>query len=316
MKKFLLSLVISGASVCAFAQPTMDFDTPAPSWTGSGTSIEPTGWISENLVDGLPGNSQSVFKDSTNAHGGQNAMKVTSIHMGYNPAPTTLPNPIGLAATGNFTTTLKIGFPNTSRPTTVSFWYEYAPAANDSAEFLIAVWNGGLHDTLATGFWKTGDPVSAYTQQNVTLNYNPAYSSIFPDSMALIFSSTKLFAPNYKFCLTCGTAGSTLWVDDITFSGWDAVNETQMSKGVTMFPNPASDFTTITVEDVNEASLVEVFDITGRSITSMPFSQSSNTVNKKSAAIATHEMSAGIYVLSVYDKNKHLLRNGKLNVVK
>src|ERR1035437_5887400 len=102
MKKILLSLIITGTSVCAFAQPTMDFDNPAPGWTGSGTSIEPIGgWISENALDGLPGNPQSVFQaTSPDNHGGTYAMKITSVLMAVNLSPTTTPNPIGLAATG------------------------------------------------------------------------------------------------------------------------------------------------------------------------------------------------------------------------
>ena len=244
-------------------------------------------------------------------------MKITSVTL---TTPISgLPNPIGLAAPGKILgTKLQFGYQYTARPATISFWYKYTPAANDSAQFLAVLWNGSTtpHDTVAFGFWHEGATVSGWTQQIVTLVYNPAFSTIMPDSIALTFSSTRLFNSNYKFCTNCGTAGSNLWVDDIGFGGWNGVSETEMSKGVSVFPNPSSDFATITVEDLNEASLVEVFDITGRSITTIPLSEAANGLNKKSAAITTHGMAAGLYSLSVYDKNKHILRNGKLNVVK
>lgn len=318
MKKILLSLFISGATVCSFAQPTMDFDTPSPGWTGSGANIEPIGgWISANALTGF-GDPQSVFQATApDIHQGTYAMKITSVTLALNPAPTTLPSPIGLAATGGLVgTALKFGSPFSVRPTSISFWYKYTPVTNDTAAFFMVLWNSTNHDTVGTGFWKTGATVGSYTQQTVTLVYNPTYSSVTPDSMALMFSSTRLFNSNYKFCLNCGQAGSILWVDDINIPGWSGVNETEMSKGVSVFPNPAHDFTTITVENVNEASLVEVFDIAGRLITTIPFSEFSNALNKKSAIIPTQGMSAGFYSLSIYDKNKHILRSAQLNVIK
>jgi len=309
MKKLILSLVITSASACVFAQPTMDFE----SWTGT----EPTGWISENELM-LAGNPQSAFQETTpaNVHGGTKALKLVSITM---TSPVTgLPNPIGLAAPGQLMGFApKFGYAYTGRPSSMSFWCKYTPAAGDTAECAVTIWTAN-HDTLAAGVWKTGAAINSYAQQNVTLVYNPnpAYATEFPDSMGLTFSSTRLFNPNYSLCMTCGTAGSTLWVDDITFAGWNSVNETEMSKGISLFPNPASAFTTITVEDVNDASLVEVFDITGRSIAIMPLTQSANGMNKRSALISTQGMSVGLYSLSIYDKNKHILRSGKMNVVK
>jgi hypothetical protein len=316
MKKILLSIIISVASVCAFAQPTMDFDTPSPGWTGSGANIEPIGgWISANALTGF-GDPQSVFQATApNVHGGTYAMQITSVALALNPAPTSLPSPIGLAATGGLVgTTLKFGFPFSVRPTSISFWYKYTPVTNDTAACFMVLWNG--IDTVGTGFWKTGATVGSYTQQTVTLNYNPAYASVTPDSAALIFSSTRLFNSNYKFCLNCGQAGSILWVDDINIPGWSGMNEIEMSKGVSVFPNPAHDLATITLDNVSEAATVEVFDITGRLISTIPFSEAANVVDKKSAIIPTRGMSAGFYSLSVYDKSKHLLRSGKLNVVK
>ena len=313
MKKIIFSLAFASASAFAFAQTTMDFET----WTGTGTGIEPKGWISANELTLIPGNLQSAFQETTpaNVHSGSNALKLVSIN---NPSAIAgLPNPIGLAAPGtNVSFSPKFGFPYTGRPSSMSFYYKYTPAAGDTAECGILLWNSTTHDTIAAGIWKQEAAISVYTQETLPLIYNPLYSAEQPDSMALTFSSTRLFTSNYKLCLTCGTAGSTLWVDDISFVGWNSVNETEMSKGVSVFPNPATAFTTITVEDVNEASAVEVFDITGRSISTTALTQSSNAMNKRSAIIATQGMSAGLYSLSVYDKNKHILRSGKLNVVK
>ncbi|MFI5163761.1 MAG: T9SS type A sorting domain-containing protein [Bacteroidia bacterium] len=314
MKKILLSLIISGTSVCAFAQPTFDFET----WTGSAASIEPNGWISANVLTGF-GDPKSVFKDSLTPHSGKYDMKITSVTLSINPAPTSLPSPIGLAATGAVVgTTLKFGVPFTARPNSVSFWEKDSLVSGDNAEFFMCLtaWNLTTHkrDTLGFGTWQTGTTVNSYTMQTVTLTYTTSVE--FPDSMAMIFSSTKLFNANYSLCLNCGTPGSKLWVDDISFAGWNGVNELEMSKGVSVFPNPTSGLATIMLEDVNDAYMVEVFDIAGRLIKTIPFSESANAVNKRSAVIPTQGMPAGLYSLSVYDKSEHLLRNGKLSVVK
>lgn len=322
MKKILLSLIISGTSICSFAQPTMNFET----WTGSSVSIEPFGWISENATTSLfPANPQSVFQAVTpNIHSGTYAMQITSVTMSTNPAPTQLPNPIGFAGTGSVAiipaVKLVFGFPYTARPMSVSFWEKYTPAAGDTAGFLICLtkWNTTVtpqkRDTIGLGIWKTGAATSAFTSQSVTVTYTTTVE--IPDSMTLIFSATKLFNASHALCLNCGIAGSNLWIDDINFSGWNGVNEFEMSKGVSVFPNPAHDFATITVDNVSEATTAEVFDITGRLITTIPFSDAVNAVDKKSAIIPTQGMPSGFYSLLVYDKSKRLLRNGKLNVIK
>ncbi len=316
MKKFLLSIAISSASVIAFAQPTWDFET----WSGSGAGIEPKGWVSENAVVLPPiyNNPQSVFKDSVNVHGGKYAMKITSVTMASNPAPTSLPDTIGLAAIGVVNLSppsIKFGFGYTGRPNMISFWYEYAPVSGDTASCLVSLWNGSTHDTIAVGFWTTGAAQSTYANQNVTLNYNPAFASEFPDSMAVMFSSTKLFNPNYSLCFHCGKPGSNLWVDDVSFSGWNGINEHPSSKDMIVYPNPATDFVNI-IADVNEAYSVNIFDVTGRKISSSLFTQSVNGMTRKETFINTSKFSAGIYSYSVLDKSGIAIREGKFNVVK
>ncbi|MBI3501808.1 MAG: T9SS type A sorting domain-containing protein [Bacteroidetes bacterium] len=316
MKNILLSFLFSGAIYASAQTVTWDFDTPA--WTGSGTGIEPSGWISENEIT-LLGNPQSVFQaTSPDVHGGTYAMKLLSVTMTNNPG-NSLPNPIGLAAPGKLVSFVpKFGMQYTARPASVSFWYKYAPAAGDTAQFLIALWNSTTHDTIASGFWPTGTTVTNYVNQTVTLIYNPAFSTEFPDSMGLTFSSTKLFnkvGNTYVMCMNCGMAGSTLWVDDISFNGWNGINEHTASNDITLFPNPATDIVTI-IADVNEAYSVNAYDMTGRKISSAIFTQSMNAMNRKETHISTSKFPSGIYSYTVLDKNGNALCEGKFNVIK
>ncbi|TAL63358.1 MAG: T9SS type A sorting domain-containing protein [Bacteroidetes bacterium] len=309
MKKLLLSAIISSASFCVFAQtPTWDFE----SWTGT----EPAGWISENELM-IIGNPQSVFEETApaNVHGGAKAMRLLSVTM---TSPVVgLPNPIGLAAPGKLVSFApKFGMQYTSRPALVNFWYKYTPAAGDTAEFLIFLWNSTTGDTLGSAYWNTGTAVSAYTAQGVPIIYDPAFSAELPDSMALTFSSSRLFNANYTFCTNCGKAGSTLWVDDISFSGWNGINENLSAEGVTLFPNPAKEFVNIAVDALDEAYSVTAYDVTGRSVSTTPLSLTTHGMNRKSGMINTSTLPSGLYSYSVVDKSGAPLRTGKFNVVR
>ncbi len=313
MKKPLLTFLISGAMTIGFAQsPTFDFEN----WTGTGANIEPTGWLSENAVvlPPLYNNPQSVFQATgADVHSGTYAMKILSVLMTSPVAG--LPNPIGLAAPGQLAGFApKFGYPNSLRPNTMTFWCKYTPAAGDTAECGITMWKGT--DTIATGIWKLSSAIGTYTQQTVTLVYNPAFSTEQPDSMGLTFSSTRLLNPNYTLCSNCGTAGSILWIDDIAFNGWNGINENPGAEGVTLFPNPAKDQATIYVDALNEAFSVITFDALGRVVSSTPLASSTNGMNRKNGVINTSGMSAGLYSYSVNDKNGKPLRSGKFSVVK
>jgi hypothetical protein len=322
MKNFLLATLISSASLCTFSQPTLDFE----SWTGTGSNIEATGWVSENkaVIPPLLNNPQSVFQATAVAdvHGGTKALEIRSVKMISNPAQGKLPDPIGLAATGELIlvpASLKFGFANSGRPASVSFWYKYAPAAGgDVAGFFIALtkWNTTTNkrDTIANGLWSTTTAISAYASQSVTLTY---YSTTtVPDSMALIFSSTNLFNPNYTLCMNCGKSGSTLWVDDISFAGWNGIKEQPSSEGVILFPNPAREHVNISVDALNDAFSVCTFDVAGRLVSTTTLTLSNSASNKKLGVINTSGFSTGLYSYSVLDKNGVALRAGKFSVVK
>jgi Secretion system C-terminal sorting domain len=320
MKKILLATIISGSSFCAFAQPTMDFE----SWSGTGANIAPLGWVSENaaIYPPLLNNPQSVYQaTAADAHGGTYALEIRSVKMQTNPATTMLPDPIGIAATGTVsivpTASLKFGFPNSSRPGTIDFWYKYSPAGGDMGGCFIVLtaWNtgSGKRDTIANGLWTTTAAAAAYVNQSVPLTY---YSNTTPDSMAIIFSSTNLFNPNYTLCLKCGKAGSILWVDDIKFTASNGIAEHLSSQGVSVYPNPASDHITIAVEALGEAFSVSTFDATGRLVGTVPLALSGNAMNRRTAMINTADLSSGLYSYSVLDKNGVALRAGKFSVAR
>lgn len=311
MKKLLLSLCVSVASVCAFAQPSWNFE----SWNGTGPNEQPNGWISGNVLVNplLPGNTQSVFKATApDVHGGTYAMKIVTVDVVSNPDPTMIPDPIGFAATGVIVgTSLKTGFPYTARPATAEFWYKYTPSGTDTASFYmyLSKWNVATSskDTIAWGYWESAALQTSYLQKVVTLTY--LSTTLFPDSAGVLVSAT---GPG---CLTCGNVGSTIWVDDISFSGWNGINEHPSSNDVIIFPNPANDYVNV-IADVNDASSVIAYDATGRMVSSAVLNQAMNGTNRRSGVINISNLSIGLYSYSVVDKSGTVLKSGKFNVVK
>ncbi len=314
MKKILLSLFVSATSVCGFAQtPTWDFE----SWTTMNNTVlpvpeEPTSWVTGNQLVSFatPGNDTSVFKVTGNS--GLFAMKITTVDVVNNPAVGIIPDPAGIAFTGKIQVSpFKIfrGFAYTNRPATCSFWYKYTPQPSDSASCFITLskWNGASRDILASGFWQSAVSQGSYIQQTITLTPNASFLAVGPDTMEIGFSATRIATP---------TAGSILWVDDITFAGSTGINEHSSSNDVIVYPNPANNYVTIIV-DVTEASSVIAYDVTGKAVSSVsPLNQIMNGINRKEGVINTSSLSVGLYSYAILDKNGVSLRNGKFSVVR
>jgi hypothetical protein len=256
----------------------------------------------------------------TEAHGGSYAMKIKTVNVSNNPLPPgSIPNPAGIAFTGKvnisgFTATVKQGYAYTSRPANADFWYKYSPVGSDSAVCLVILskWNTSINakDTLATGFFMIKSAASSYTHATFSLIYNLAFpGNIQPDTMFVYFSATCWAT------LSCGTTGSTLWVDDFAFSGWNGIMEFPASSGVTVHPNPAIDYTTISVEEKN-AEKVFVFDVTGRRITTIPLYTTMAGFNRKTAILNTTYFPAGMYSYIITDSEGASLKKGKLSIVR
>lgn len=316
MKKFLLYLSFSLSFTISYSQPTFDFE----SWTtmNNGTIAvpeEPSGWVTENQLVSIlsPGNDSSIFKVSgTEAHGGLYAMKIKTVKVNNDPTSGQIPNPAGVAYTGKVQISpvkLINGFPYTGRPASCDFWYKYSPITGDSASgsVIFTKWNGTKTDTIGWGGVVIKNAVTGYIQANFSVTYSDL--TTFPDTMIVAFSATCW--ANY----TCGKIGSTLWVDDVTFSGWNGINEHASSNDIILFPNPANDFANI-IADVNDASAVIVYDVTARIVSSSMLSQSKAGMNRKEGTINTSGLSRGLYCYSVIDKSGIILRAGKFNVVR
>jgi len=113
----------------------------------------------------------------------------------------------------------------------------------------------------------------------------------------VIASATDDFSPR---------PGSTLWVDDFSFSGWVGVNEFATDNSVSVYPNPSSTTTNFEVSDNNAFEIV-VYDMTGREI------KRENIISNK-VSIDSYTMAPGVYTYSILTKENEVLSRGKFNV--
>lgn len=315
MKQLAFFLLVCLISLMGFSQPTFDFE----GWNGTGVNENPNGWVTGNLLVNilLQGNQQSVFKvNGADAHSGTYAMKIVTVPVVTNPLPSILPNPIGIAATGKSSgLDFKMGFPFTGMPETMEFYYKYAPiSAGDtaSAYILFTKWNVNKKDTIGGGLLNLSSAVNSYTAASVTMHY---ISTTTPDSAIILFSATT------NRCLTCGKAGSTLYIDDVAFKGnVTGIKDNELAKyHIKLYPNPAKDFISVKVSDPN-AYKVNIYDLSGKQLDSYLLNGANTTVtsktDEKAQVITTLRYNSGLYFYSIVDSNNFSLYRGKFTIVK
>jgi hypothetical protein len=305
MKKLLLTIATAASFVGASAQGNIP-NSGLESWTNAGTYEDPASWTTFNVLSGaiFGSNPVSVFKETANPHSGSFAARITSVGLTSNPAPGEVPDTVGVIFTGGFnfvSQNVDFGYAFTSRPQNFDWWSRYTPAAVGDSGFVIAVlthWNGTSTDTVA---W-AGEIINteaSWTQHTSTFYYNPAVASnTFPDTCIILCSATDDVFLH---------AGSTLWVDDLSFSGWVGLDETPAQREeVAVFPNPATDNVTFTVNNDN-ASRVQIYDMTGRMISDEMFTG-------RRVQLSTEELASGMYTYTIVDANNETMNRGKFSV--
>ena len=305
MKKLLLTVASAAMFVAVSAQgniPNSGFET----WTNAGTYEDPASWTTFNVLSNalFGSNPVSVFKETTNPHSGSFAARMTSVGLTSNPAPGDVPDTVGVIFTGAFNFVqgnVDFGYAFTSRPQNFDWWSKYTPTAGGDSGFVICVlthWNGSTTDTVA---WagSTINTEANWTQHSTTFYYNPAVSaSTFPDTCIILCSATDDVYLR---------AGSTLWVDDMSFSGWVGLDETPAQREeVAVFPNPATENVTFTVNNDN-ASRVQIYDMTGRMISDEMFTG-------RRVQLSTDELASGMYTYTIVDANNQTMNRGKFTV--
>ena len=311
MKKIVLSfLAVVGLMSGSVAQVAPDYGFEA--WTNLpfSTVQDPNGWASLNALV-LLGSPQSVFKETTAPYAGTTSCQITTVKV----SGAAIPNPFrpgqnfdtaGIVGVGKISTmptpNIKFGFTlvPSSRPATLSFACKYTPTAGDSAfvSAYLTRWNGTSRDTIARGEYATGTASSVYAVNSLTMIYDPAFSTVWADTM-LVFASSSIYRH------AGAKVGSTFYVDDLAWSGYNSVNEIENSGTVSVYPNPAAN--AVSFKSSASAEKVVIMDLAGRKIGEYNMISDAITVE-------TTGLSSGVYLYNVINDKSEVINRGKFEV--
>jgi hypothetical protein len=279
MKKiFTLSLSFIFA-IFSFAQTQLT-NSGFESWTNG----IPDGWSTTKSIDS---NTNLETEDTLNAYTGHAAIKIVTGHGGnitadslsgfvhYGPVYYNYNRDI--ETVDNF----NVYFP--CSPDSVRFAYKYTSVAGDQGSI-----NVYFRDRVIDGY-----PLSATsTYQVLTLPLVAPYGYNPGDSMSLtFFSSYNVTTHSYH-------AGSTLWVDDVSFvyiaapTCVSGVNIISANTPMNIYPNPANGQLMLTVMNSEIGSQVQLYDRIGREVYS-------GTLDQTDYAISTARIESGYYILRV-----------------
>lgn len=296
--KYYLFVFLAFLSVSfTFSQPNGGFED----WEMEFGNESPVGWQTLNFLCAFPFNPPSATKASgIDKHSGNYALKIKTIHIITNPAPEILYDTIGGAFVGSINLSplyLKRGYPYTGRPKTLNLWFKYFPVGEDrgSVGAVLTKWNGTKSDTIAIS--------------DTSVYYNPIYSLIhldftylsdqFPDTAVVILASSRRSNES--------RINSTLFVDDVEFSGWVGVNDYDIKNKVTVYPNPAKDELHIKLNS-NQKLRINIMDTAGKSVESIALNNNEITVDVK-------KYPSGIYFYEIIDEKNGVINRAKFTVV-
>lgn len=296
MKRFF-TLIFIFSFFLSFAQPNPGFED----WEMEFGQESPIGWQTTNFLCAFPLNAPSAIKASgIDKHSGNYALKIKSVHLVSNPAPNILSDTLGAAFTGTINLSplyLKRGYPFSERPEKLNIWYKYFPVGNDDGTIgaLLTKWNGVKRDTLAIA-----DSLIHYspTYSLLQVNFN-YFSDEIPDSATIVLLSSTSTAG--------ARVNSTLFVDDVSFSGWVGMNDYNKKNRFSMYPNPSKDELHFKFNS-DEKLKINIIDATGNLLIT-------SIVSDRGVTIDTRNYCSGIYYYEITDEKNSPITRGKFTVV-
>lgn len=308
-------LVTSGR---AQAITNANFET----WASPYGTEAPTGWLTtDDVYSYYYGDTRGSYQlgavsKSTDAHGGSFAAKLTSTAVSTNSGGSVVvPGEVVLGAkTGVYYYDVVPlgGSAYTSRPSQMQLFYKFNGTVADSALALVYFTKTTNGQPALVGFGGLYlAPAAAYTALAVPISY--ATSTAVPDSIHVVLMSgygQSLFdATNGPAFPTNIKAGSTLLVDDITFSGAPLATraDASLQELLTVSPNPSPGGRFVISAPARPelaAAPLQVLDALGRTVVQ----QAAQPVPSGQRELDLSALQTGIYTLRLDSKQGILVR--------
>lgn len=272
MKKILAS----AALLCALQStgqtiPNAGFET----WATVGPFLAPTGWATSPAVT-----------QSSAAHSGSWALQCR-VDTVTNPMTSTLDTVAATAYTGAATMgppplpgTSFGGFAYSAWPDSITGYYKYSAAPNDSFTILaqLCKWDATTHTRtiIKQARWTSAAAASSYTR--FCLPLIAAGSATTPDTAFIQVFAADQQAPKHM--------GTSLWVDDLSFITLpNAVHQAPALANTVVYPNPFTEKITVTGTGIKT---IIIRNAIGNSV----ITAANNVIN-------TANLAPGIYYLTI-----------------
>ncbi|MBL4752179.1 MAG: T9SS type A sorting domain-containing protein [Flavobacteriales bacterium] len=292
MMKKLLFTFATGAFLASgsVAQTNLNLEN----WTGN----ECDGWGSINsfMLIGAP---QTLFQETTDPGEGVNSARIeTAFWQGATNFGAPSDTVSGFLTLGGPPTS-PMGVPYTDKPVSISFMYKSNLATGDTAAIFgqLSHWDNVLDSQMV-------DAQTLLFVAGVTTTWTPVtlpfayFSTLNSDTLQIVCVSSK----GTLFGTPLGIIGSELWVDDFMINLPVGIDEKDDNIKFSIFPNPTSDYVTITNGSSRSDIDVDLFDINGKLI------QSFTDVKGGSATISRNGMAKGVYMVRVTSGGKQVIR--------
>lgn len=305
MKKIylILSIVLAGA----FSGQAQIANFNMENWTNLFGGINPTGWVSNNVLT----SNSTVVQDGSIKHGGAYSAKIVTGVLSPNPLSAYMPDTSGFMLTGALniiTQKIQQGYQYTNRSDTLGVWAKYDGLPNDTGFIYVALskWNAlgtNSRDTIASGTYFFYGTDAAFSFRNITLDYASfgLPPTTIPDTAMIIVSSSKRDG---------GIPGSKIWVDDFV---WDPAVGTGIKEKVftpfSLFPAPAQNTLNFNFGLFSGKKSLKVFDVTGKSVLE-------TTIRETTGTLDVSALPEGFYQVMIADEDglfgsEKLLISGK-----
>jgi hypothetical protein len=278
----------------------LNFETWSTRTTTVAGGVEaPTNWLTfDDVISSAAGTplpiGTTTTTKTTDAHGGTYAARLeTKVFALVGQA---IPGVLVLGSRFIDFGSLYGGVPYTARPTQMQFYYKLTRTGGtpDAAGVSVSLsrTTGGVSTDIALAN-QSLLPASAYTLVTVPLTYT---ASTTPDSLHIEFYSSAVQAP---------TAGTTLFIDDITFGTPTATRAGLLDAPVSVAPNPSVDgrFELRSPEPALLAAPFAVTDLTGRVVLQAPTASPAT-----SRTIDLSTQAAGLYTLQLHTDRGMVVR--------
>jgi hypothetical protein len=294
MIKRLLTISMLSVSLFGTAQqlPNNGFEN----WT----SGNPNSWGSfDEMLSGLGVTGTTLETQVSPGNSGTSACQLMTQTVLL--LQTTVP---GVINSGPITYGSQVDFalsPYSGTPTDYTFSYKFSPVSGDTAgtQVVFTKWNSATNtrDTIAYGGDLIVGAANNFTLRSVPITW--LVTGVAPDSVSMIFLSSAGFVaqPNTKFI-----------VDDVNMVFPLGITEPFMLNDIAVFPNPATDIVNFSSKN-HAASLVEIFDFSGKLVISQEIENGNSSVN-------TTAFAPGVYMYRIMDVNGNEIKSSKFSVAK